>query len=209
MDRITALKFQVEALQKEYLSELSRRESVRASLAVPVAVLSFAAFGFAALANNAVWLDDGLTTRVLTVLTIALTALAATLLFAAIIQLAQARFASRASSAKVLNFVRTADDIRAELEAGDVRPDDAENMSMIAALESMSAEYAGRTKALKVENDRNLSVQEEVLSTAIPGFGLLILAVVLSTGLKIASKPPALTQDGQNPVNGASLSTGK
>lgn len=206
MDRITALKFQVEALQKEYLSELGRRESVRASLAVPVAVLSFAAFGFAALANNAVWLDTSLTTRMLTVVTVGLTGLAATLLFAAIIHLAQAGFASRATSAKVLNFVPTADDIKAELEADEVPPEVAGQMSMVAALESMSAEYASRTKALKVENDRNLKVQEAVLSMAIPGFGLLILAVVLSTGLKIAARSDLVGQDGQNPVNDASLS---
>ena len=207
MDRITALKFQVEALQKEYLSELSRRESVRASLAVPVAVLSFAAFGFAELANNAIWLDTGLATRLLSTLTAALTVLAALLLFAAILQLAQVRFTSRASGAKVLNFVSTADAIRDELKTDGLPGNTVETLSMMSALEAMSGEYAGRTKELKVENDRNLNLQENILAVAIPGFGFLILAVAIATGLKIASNAQDVAVNGQIPVNNASLIT--
>lgn len=211
MDRIEAHKFQVDALQKKYGSELNRRESVRASLAVPIAVLSFAAFGFASLAATAVWVDTSVSAVTLSTLVLMLAVAATFLLFSAIFHVGQVRLTSPAPDANVLEFADYADSMKQELIAEGSSVRDAHELSIVGALTYLSTEYDFCTDALVAENRTNLQRQQIALSCAAPGVGCLILALSISTWIKVVGPevfPVAIDQNTvQNTVNAATVSS--
>ncbi len=207
MDQIEALKFQVDALQKKYASELSRRESVRSSLAVPIAVLSFAAFGFAALANSANWLDASLATLTVSVLVLFLSVMATACLITAIFQTGSARLTSKSVGASVFEITGSIEKIQGELVASGFEVRAARELAAVSALKTLSEEYEIATQELVSENRASLERQQNILRLAVSGFGMLILAIALSTGMKIYQNERLRDRDGQIVVDGASLDT--
>ncbi len=209
MDQIDALKFQVDALQKKYTSELSRREAVRSSLAVPIAVLSFAAFGFAALANTADWLDGTLTALTLSVLVLMLSALATICLVTAIFQTGYARPTSGSVGASVFEITGSIEKIQSELVDSGFSIRDARKLAAVSALKTLSEEYEVSTRELIAENRAGLERQQNILRLAVSGFGMLILAIALSTGMKLHEKERISDPDGQIAAGDARLDTSR
>jgi len=205
LNRIESLQFQVEAIQKKYLQELSRRESVRSSLAVPIAILSFAAFGFVALANTAVWLTYSPLTVVLSFGVLLLFGTAVVLLISAVVAIGDFEITSSVPEPYVLEFADTAEVIKKELVEGGTGPKQANNIAVISALGTLSDEYAYCTEELLDENARNLEAQQFVMRRAVPGFGMLILAVALATSLKVADRHLAASSGGQPAASSASV----
>lgn len=187
MNKIDALMFQSQALERRYLAEVSRKETVRNSLALPIAVLSFASFGFAALANTASWRNHTMADLLISCTVLLLAVFAGALFVRAVILLSQIALNPIAPEPLVLQFSKNADRLESGLLNAGLDPVIAREEAISAALEEVCTEYSGCSDDLHSQNNRLLESQTDLLKTISIGLGMLILAILISTVSHVVS----------------------
>lgn len=180
---------QVETTRALYEAECAKRETVRTSMAVPVAVLSFAAFGLGAVAANFEWSAGTPLATALSGAVAAVVALSVALLLVALWTLVRDATKAEADASVTLAEVHAnAREIERILlgqpaeDSGDALAD-AERVRREAeaiALEQLSEEYAEHTWTLIGEVRDRLDRRRRVFAFAVPGFMGLVLALALT-----------------------------
>lgn len=180
-----ALEHETEAARAAYEGERSRRDSVRAGLAVPLAALSFAAVGFGNLAANFRWIAEPgalawLSAAVAACAAVSLGALGwAVRLIRKVDTVGQPidpeRVNFRARVQEFVEFLR--DRVGADGDDGEAR---LQAIALERAREALNDAYYDCYRRLAEENRRNLRIQRTALGWLLLGLFLLLAAIFLS-----------------------------
>lgn len=173
--------------REAYAQQVSRREAIRGTLSVPLAVLGFSAFGMNGLAANAVL---GLASPLqITLLAAAVLFLLAALgAFGRALYLAVWRFdySMVQPLPAVEDLSQQATLLSEQLRREEVALDAIRALSEQGAWQALGAEYAEKARDLNSRNDDNLDVQKALLRAILLGIGALLLSILLFAGLRLA-----------------------
>ena len=183
---IRSLELQLDAAQKLYADEASRRDAVRGAIAVPLAVLGFSAFGFGAL---------------LTHFELSRASFSAHMLSAGVVGLS---FASAVAYALAICALYRIDYVGAAayLELTDIADQEADLVRLIErregfsgaralgearqiALRGASEEYRDRATRQRDLNAANLRLQKTAFRCLLVGVGALLGALVLTGAIDL------------------------
>jgi hypothetical protein len=180
------LKAQIEFSQKLYDHQIARRDSIRTTLGVPLAVLSFAAFGFGALATQ---FRVAFETEILAALffLLAYCTLVGFLMFlASIVLIFRIDYPSRVALPRVLDLEAQRSDMEQTLGNVPLQAGDRAQKIEDAVLNGIHEEFVDKASQLEKKNDHNLSLQQIMLRRLMVGLGCLITAIVLTIAMRVA-----------------------
>lgn len=175
--------FQVELNKELYLAERSRREAVRSSLGLPLAALSFTAFGFAAFSGKVVWIDSSPFEALLSTSTLMLAIFALSFFISAINQLYHLDYSADPITPEAADFLGNAEEITVWLEeedGGKQELDAIKQEAVVLALEDLAKGYNEAFRELSIANSLDLKLQKTVFDRLLIGLGMLISAIFLT-----------------------------
>lgn len=181
---------QIEMCRHLYDQQISRRDTIRTTLGVPLTALSFAAFGFGALASQiSIQIITPWVTAIL--FAVAFYAVCALMCFLSSVHLI---WKIDYSSYVALPDVFDTDEQRARIsEAIKTIPyAPAQRKAVVeeAIQEGVRAEFIAQANKLSLKNDKNLEIQSRMLRTIVKGLGCLIFSIFLTLCLKFAPLIP-------------------
>lgn len=170
-----------------YTQQVTRRDAVRSTLAVPLAIVSFAAFGFNGLRLS---LSLEWSLPILQFLSAAGLAMA---LLSGFFFIWALRCGFRFDYNPVIPQPEITDleqqerNVIDDLKPRDFGLDEIQRLSRDATWKALSREYDLRTRELDARNTANLDIQSEMLVRLLIGLGLLIAAIVLFNVVAVLS----------------------
>jgi hypothetical protein len=168
-----------------YAQQVSRRDSIRSTLAVPLAIIGFAAFGLNGLRTSLTLSWDTEVLQILSFLALTCGAFAGFFMIWGISHARRFDYKSVVPVPEVAEFVRQEQEMVSDLKPRITDLDQIKTLSREAAWKALSEEYESRTMELESRNSQNLGVQEEMLFRLLIGLGFLVLAIMLITAASL------------------------
>lgn len=162
-----------------HAQQTTRRDSVRSTIAVPLAILGFAAFGFNGLATTALFTAAHPVLAFLSGFALALSLFAVFFFLWALAAGARLKYNPRTPLPQVFDLPRQEREIFEDLKARYTDRSEMQRRGRAAIWVALSDEYSARTEELERLNEHNLDIQAEMLQRLLFGLGCLILAIVL------------------------------
>lgn len=171
-----------------YAQQVARRDSVRSTIAVPLAILGFAAFGFNGLTLTAYldWSHPAL--QFLSFAALAMTAFAVFFFLWALSTATRLRYNPRNPLPEVFDLAEQEKEILDDLRHIYRDPAELQSRGRAGTWEAVNAEYGARTAELERISSQNLDVQEEMLNRLLFGLGCLILSIVLYQSVRLLAE---------------------
>ena len=162
-----------------YAQQAARRDAVRSTIAVPLAILGFAAFGFNGLTATALFSSEQPVLAFLSAFALAGSVFAVFFFLWALSAGTRLRYNPRTPQPQIFNLPQQEKDIFADLQKRYSDPAEIQRRGRAAIWKALSREYARRTSDLERMNEANLDTQAEMLTRLLFGLGCLILSIVL------------------------------
>lgn len=177
MDRF---EFEIRASRSRFESEASRRDSVRSSMAIPLAAMSFAAFGFGAIVRNLIFAPDTPMLQYLSFWGLALALAALFLFISALTVFRKIDYVGYHPYPEALDVETQYDEMRRELANEGLSPREADEIANRSAWEFARDSYMEAAVAQERKNHANLTYQSHMLSYLLWGLGCLICALAVT-----------------------------
>jgi len=173
-----------------YDQQISRRDAIRTTLGVPLAALSFAAFGFGALASQiSVQYFSPFETAILSM--IGFYAVCALLCFLNAVHLIwKIDYSSFVALPGVLDTDEQRERLAEAIKGIDFEESVRSDVIEEAVQEGIRTEFIVQANKLSAKNDANLETQSKMLRTIVKGLGCLIFAIFLTLCLKVTPLIP-------------------
>lgn len=172
-----------------YAQQVSRRDTVRSTIGLPLAILGFAAFGFNGLALSAFVELSIPFFAFFSALALFTTALSVFFFLSAISIGHKLSYNPVAPLPEIFDLSAQEQDLRRDFtDLVGHEPDEAQEFARAAMWGAISTEYQERTKDLENISNRNLDTQAEMLHRLLAGLGLLIFSIVLYQSLRLLAQ---------------------
>lgn len=171
-----------------YAQQTTRRDSVRSTIAVPLAILGFAAFGFNGLATTALFDAAHPALSFLSAFALATSVFAVFFFLWALAAATRIKYNPRTPLPEVFDLPKQERDIFADLRMRYSDTAEIARRGRAATWSALSAEYGARTEELERLNEHNLDTQAEMLQRLLFGLGCLILAIVLYISVRLLAQ---------------------
>lgn len=187
--------YEADLLRESWSQQVTRRDSIRGTLAVPIAAIGFAAFGFNGLAGNASVNWAGGFGVYLTVAGLLLALASALSFLVALINVVfRFDFSSTHPEPRIEDLDKREMKVSKQLYDAGYRAERIPELARKGAFDALNLEYRDRITWLRRINDANLKVQKYALWAILVGLALLIFSILSFGMLRLLDLPQPATQ---------------
>lgn len=171
--------FEIQSAQTRYEFEITRRDSIRSSIAIPIAALSFAAFGFGTVVRSLIFSTGSNAQAYLSFMALVLTISSLFFLLSAISVFRRMDYADMGPWPEALDVHTQYEAIYEELVQAGFVHNSAKQAANNAAWGYAKTSFKDAADWQEVRNAQNLHSQQDMLSYFLWGVGCLLSALAL------------------------------
>jgi hypothetical protein len=180
-----AAEIEFELRREAWNQQVARRDTVRSTLAVPLAVMGFAAVGFNGLAANARPNWDEPVLAVLSVLGLALAAFSVLMFLCAVWKALSFDYKAVVPLPEAQDLDQQEKELVRDLKTLDYGLDEIRSLSRAGVWKALNASYGAAAQKLTALNDDNLRIQGQMLRFILAGLAMLLCSILMFATLHI------------------------